>query len=94
MAAIQITKMLASRLSPFSIRVNAVCPGIFPSEMTGSTEELTKKDNPWGNLIATIPLGKLLTILPSSHFFCSHLVCLDRTTGRDARDLRNGLVLV
>ncbi|EHA51164.1 hypothetical protein MGG_10023 [Pyricularia oryzae 70-15] len=46
-AAVQTGKLLAGRLHPMKIRVNTICPGVFPSEMTGQSSGEEDKHG-WG----------------------------------------------
>lgn len=41
-AVIQLTRALALELGPKGIRVNAIAPGLFPTEMTGSFYDMVK----------------------------------------------------
>jgi gluconate 5-dehydrogenase len=53
-AALQLTRALAAEWGPYGIRVNALCPGFFPSKMSsGLLSEIGAK------VIARTPLGRL-----------------------------------
>jgi gluconate 5-dehydrogenase len=53
-AALQLTRALAAEWGPYGIRVNALCPGFFPSKMSsGLLGEIGAK------VIARTPLGRL-----------------------------------
>ena len=53
-AALHLTRALAAEWGPFNIRVNAICPGFFPSKMaSGLLEEIQ------GQVIAHTPLGRI-----------------------------------
>ncbi|KAL7411419.1 hypothetical protein BDY24DRAFT_396713 [Mrakia frigida] len=56
--AVQLTQQLAARFMPFKIRVNALCPGLMPSEMTAKTAA-EMEAGPLGPTIATIPLKRV-----------------------------------
>jgi gluconate 5-dehydrogenase len=53
-AALQLTRALATEWGPLGIRVNAICPGFFPSKMSSG---LLQKIG--DSVIATTPLGRL-----------------------------------
>jgi NAD(P)-dependent dehydrogenase (short-subunit alcohol dehydrogenase family) len=53
-AALHLTRALANEWGRYNIRVNAICPGFFPSKMT---RELLKEIE--GSVIARTPLGRL-----------------------------------
>jgi len=50
---IGLTKALAKELAPWSIRVNAVCPGFISTEMTGKLSDKVKED-----VLGSIPLAR------------------------------------
>lgn len=50
-----LTRELAFQWARYSVRVNALCPGMFPSEMTA---ELTGNENAAALYSATVPLGR------------------------------------
>src|SRR5215211_5829862 len=58
-AVLNLTATLAAELAPRGIRVNAVSPGMVPTETFFSALRLTEADLP--RLIATVPLGRLGT---------------------------------
>jgi gluconate 5-dehydrogenase len=53
-AALQLTRALAGEWGPYGIRVNAICPGFFPSKMSDGVLEKIEAD-----VIARTPLGRL-----------------------------------
>jgi NAD(P)-dependent dehydrogenase (short-subunit alcohol dehydrogenase family) len=53
-AALHLTRALAVEWGPYGIRVNAICPGFFPSKMTGVLLEAIE-----AQVIERTPLGRL-----------------------------------
>jgi gluconate 5-dehydrogenase len=53
-AALHLTRALAGEWGPHGIRVNAICPGFFPSKMTGALLERIE-----ASVIERTPLGRL-----------------------------------
>lgn len=54
-AVINFTRALAAEWGPYGIRVNAICPGFFPSKMTRATLETFGADT----MASHAPLGRL-----------------------------------
>jgi gluconate 5-dehydrogenase len=53
-AALHLTRALAAEWGPFNIRVNAICPGFFPSKMASGLLESIQAE-----VIARTPLGRI-----------------------------------
>jgi NAD(P)-dependent dehydrogenase (short-subunit alcohol dehydrogenase family) len=53
-AALHLTRALAVEWGPYGIRVNAICPGFFPSKMSGVLLETIE-----ASVIQQTPLGRL-----------------------------------
>lgn len=53
-AALQLTRVLAAEWGPLGIRVNAICPGFFPSKMSSGVLEKIE-----ASVIRQTPLGRL-----------------------------------
>ena len=53
-AALQLTRSLATEWGPYGIRVNAICPGFFPSKLASGLLEVIGP-----SVIAGTPLGRL-----------------------------------
>jgi NAD(P)-dependent dehydrogenase (short-subunit alcohol dehydrogenase family) len=53
-AALHLTRALATEWGPYGIRVNAICPGFFPSKMAEGTLETIQ-----ASVIARTPLGRI-----------------------------------
>jgi gluconate 5-dehydrogenase len=53
-AALHLTRALAGEWGQYNIRVNAICPGFFPSKMASGLLDTMKAD-----VIARTPLGRI-----------------------------------
>lgn len=61
-SAVQLTRVLASQLIPYKIRVNAILPGLFPTEMTGQTSNEHMDNSPMADFYKAIPVGESLSL--------------------------------
>ncbi len=53
-AALHLTRALAGEWGPYGIRVNAICPGFFPSKLSSGLLETIEK-----SVVERTPLGRL-----------------------------------
>lgn len=60
-SAVQLTRVLASQLIPYKIRVNAILPGLFPTEMTSQTSNEDMDNSPMAEFYKAIPIGESLS---------------------------------
>ena len=68
-AALHLTRALAAEWGPYDIRVNAICPGFFPSKMSGVLLETIE-----ASVIERTPLGRLggdTDLMGAAVFFAS-----------------------
>ena len=84
-ALVNLTKALANEWAPYGIRVNAIAPGFFPSEMTASLQQdqnmmnYVKNRTPLGRMGNPDELKPALVLLASNagSYITGHTLCVD-----------------